>query len=184
MAQNSRRISDAFAPFRNPYSQSEQALMSPVPMAEQYASNFGRWEPPAAALMSPVPMAEQYASSFGMWAPLPGGRRGSIPAQTTRDKRAFAGETLQGAIPPSTTEFVLSAAEKQRRKEAEAQTRKEVDQLFSYLRHTVLRDNNHQDRQNEPWRGGRTYLERLHGLATRMQKRYPFPRRPTPPGML
>jgi hypothetical protein len=86
MAQNSRRISDAFAPFRNPYSQSEQVLMSPVPM-EQYARNFGRWEPPAAALMSPVPMAEQYASSFGMWAPLPalGGKRGSIPVQTTRD---------------------------------------------------------------------------------------------------
>jgi hypothetical protein len=136
--------------------------------------------------MSPVPMAEKYASSFGMWAPLPalGGRRGSIPAQTTRDQRAFAGETLLGAIPPSKTEFVLSAAEKQRRKEAETQTRKEIDQLFSDLRHTVLRDNNYQDRQNQPWRGGRTYLERLHDLATRMQKRYPFPRRPTPPEMI
>jgi hypothetical protein len=166
MAQNSRRISDAFAPFRNPYSQSEQALMSPVAMAEQYAPSFGMWAPSVVpALMSPVPMAEEYATKLGMRAPSRAlsGPVGSMPAKVTRQQGTFAGGTLPGAIAPSAAELQLDAGEKQ--------TREAVDLAFSALRDREW-DYNIQHRLPEPWRGGRTYMQRLHDIATRAEKRY------------
>lgn len=109
------------------------------------------------AVMSPAPMAQQYAPSFGFWgAPsVPAGADISL-VKTARIQGALQGETLPGAYSP-------------RKPQLDGPWVREVKRRYDELERLPRTT---QDETAEPWKGGRTYSERLQlAAASGVQRR-------------